>query len=52
MCTSTASLSFLLESGGARRPSLRAKCFKQLVPSQDSSLLEPDDLLDLWVLRF
>ena len=44
--TSTASRSFLLESGGARRPCLMAKCFKQLVPSQDSSL-EDDDLLDL-----
>ena len=50
MCTSTASLSFLLESGGARRPSLRTKCFKQLGPSQDSSLLELDDFLDLYVL--
>ena len=39
-------ITFLLESGGARRPCLMAKCFKQLVPSQDSSL-EDDDLLDL-----
>ena len=45
--TSTASLSFLLVSGGARRPSFMAKCFKQLAPSQYSSLLEFDDLLDL-----